>query len=61
MPLLPPPGDDGLTVQVDTPGPHKLTLNVKVLVTPRGTRAANAASSWACRPRHHDHRLSRRS
>ena len=37
---MPPPGDDGLTVQVDAPGPHKLTLDVEVLVTPRGAKGS---------------------
>jgi hypothetical protein len=40
LPLLPPPGDDGLVVQVDGPGPHKLTLDVELLVTPRGAKGS---------------------
>jgi len=35
LPLLPPPGEDGLVVQVETPGTHKLTLELEMLVSPR--------------------------
>jgi hypothetical protein len=38
LPLLPPPGDDGFVVQVDAPAMHKLTLDVELLVTPRGAK-----------------------
>lgn len=35
-PLLPPPDEDGFVVQVDTPGKHRLTLDLEVPVTARG-------------------------
>lgn len=38
LPILNPPGDDGLTAFVDSVGEHTLTLTVEVLVTTRGTK-----------------------
>ncbi len=35
LPLLPPPGEDGLIVQVENAGAHKLTLEVEIPVAPR--------------------------
>lgn len=40
LPLLPPPGDDGLTVQIDPPGPHKLTLDLELLISARGAKGS---------------------
>ncbi len=33
LPLLPPPGDDGFVVVVETPGNHRLTLDLEVPIT----------------------------
>lgn len=38
LPLMPPAGDDGFVVQVDAPGPHKMTLDVELMVTARGAK-----------------------
>ena len=38
LPLLAPPNDDGLFVQVEQPGTHRLTLQLDVAVTPRGPK-----------------------
>jgi hypothetical protein len=32
LPILPPPGDDGFVVQIEQPGPHRLTLDLEVPV-----------------------------
>jgi len=42
LPLLPPPGDDGFVVQVDQPGPHRLTLDLDLPVTTRGSKGSDA-------------------
>jgi hypothetical protein len=41
LPLLPPPGDDGFIVQVDQPGPHRLTLDLDLPVTTRGSKGSD--------------------
>jgi len=38
LPLLAPPNEDGLFVQVEQPGTHRLTLHLDVAVTPRGPK-----------------------
>lgn len=37
LPLLPPPGDDGFVVQVETPGEHRLRLTLEVPLGIRGS------------------------
>jgi len=39
LPLLNPPGEDGLTAFVELPGEHTLTLQVEVPVAPRGAKS----------------------
>lgn len=41
LPMLPPPDDDGFVVQVDTPGQHRLTLDLEVPVASRGSKGAD--------------------
>jgi hypothetical protein len=41
LPLLPPPGDDGFVVQVDQPGPHRLTLDLDLPVMTRGSKGTD--------------------
>jgi hypothetical protein len=37
LPILPPPGEDGFVVQVDTPGQHRLQLEMELPITAKGT------------------------
>jgi hypothetical protein len=40
LPLLSSRGEEGFVVQVDKPGPHRLTLDLEVPVTARGTKGS---------------------